>query len=974
MRAWIQLIVLAILLLMAAVPAASKPDLLSQAEQAYGADDYSRALNLYEQIAERYPDSPLACLRKAQCLAGLELWDESKAAFEHLGVIGAMDADARLAYGDMLKDAGQLAQAIEQYNIVLYGENAPQAPPATPLAVSRQDNQSPVVAREVQSAPPAAAITVEYIEPVQPSVPAPAPVSQPAPDPQPQPVAVELASGSLPGASNSLDVLRPQELAGQQAPQPTISRLQANSPGSFYQPGGYLQAGGEDNDNGEDTSRGEDQPDTADDALLQARRYLQLKQYEKAVEQFELYREMTGEELPRDVALDYGDALREAGEADQAEQVFSRLLHKDAADVDAKVGLAKTLAKRGELEDALYLLDQIYQSEEALLKAYVARAYAFLVNGYVADAWSDLGEAMAIDPNHPDVVAMEQELSQYEVEMAQVLPNEPALRADALFNRGDYAKAQSLYEQVVRSDPGNTRAWLRLATMYRWDSLWADSLGAYEEYLSSQPYDYEARLRYAQVLYYERYLSEAENELADMISDPDIPVEIYEEALVVYAAVLNALGRQQEAAEWYREALVFLPHDVSARSQYAGLLAAMGDYDAAVNQYKAALKDDPTSGEATMGLARTYAWQGEQGKAQELYDDIGMTDPYYGASRVGKAYSHYWEGDRAQALAEAAEAARYDPDNSELATLRAALTETRDPALTVDWRQFEDSDDNDKRSLTTRVDVPLTADGARLSIEHEDFKLDSTARNEESTGTYTRGSVTVPLNDDVSTTLRAGYLDIDNGNLDPAVDDYTYGAAVNVQLNDKWDMGAGYSEYTFYDTTQLARNGIEVEEFNVSSNNKVARDTNFIADYGWGDLSDGNDRDRVSLTLQRNYTRPGTGRLFYGLAYRYLDYTQDLNSGYWDPSNYNYAEVYADWYDLSDRKFKFDGGLGWGIDNADGQEASSAFRYHVGMRTYPFGDRFLLRAGYRSSEAQGTAATGPGYESEEWYLTGVVSF
>jgi len=59
------------------------------------------------------------------------------------------------------------------------------------------------------------------------------------------------------------------------------------------------------------------------------------------------------------VRLEYADALRQAGTLGEAEAEYNRVLHDDAANTEAKIGLSKVLAQSGRIDEAMYLLDQL---------------------------------------------------------------------------------------------------------------------------------------------------------------------------------------------------------------------------------------------------------------------------------------------------------------------------------------------------------------------------------------------------------------------------------------------------------------------------------------------------------------------------------------------------------------------------------------------------------------------------------------
>jgi len=174
--------------------------------------------------------------------------------------------------------------------------------------------------------------------------------------------------------------------------------------------------------------------------------------------------------------------------------------------------------------------------------------------------------------------------------------------------------------------------------------------------------------------------------------------------------------------------------------------------------------------------------------------------------------------------------------------------------------------------------------------------------------------------------------------------------------------------------TELARNNIGINETWVTSDWTVDDNTRISTIYAYGDLDDGNQRNSAGVNVRKSAQWAGRGRLQYGVAGRFLSYDHDLNNGYWDPHNYRYGEVYADWLDLSDNPILIDAGVGFGVDKESGRSVDTVFRYNIGIRKPFLNNRLQVRAGYASSDAETNATTGPGYEYESWYLRGDYAF
>jgi tetratricopeptide (TPR) repeat protein len=972
-------------------------DARNLAEQAYAAGDFQTALERYQQIVREYPTDAAAWRRIGQIHSHYRRWSEAVTAYERLVSLGSADNEARMEYGDALRQSGDLEGAVKQYSLVADGGGSATSRPSTAPGPPLSELVDAVAPTPVEHAGTAPGTPGGFRQSADSLAQAePAPVAAQA-TPSSTVVRVETQAPEV------VQPVIPAEVVAQptymvrevRAADMAEADAAAGSPVVFFM------------ERDEDADGAEETPRSAEEWLTSARSHAAVEEWLAAVEAYEEYLALEAGDTA--LMLEYADALREAGYLDQAEAEYSKLLHSDPESADARIGLAKVLALDGELEEAMYLLDQIELDPRKLTTVRLTRAYCYFVNGYVLEAWQDIGDVLALDPANAQAIELllqgafneEQwqavrsalavnpanaealELMDMIVASERLkymgLPGEGADRAEALFLRGEYEEAKREFEEQARRDPLNARTWLRLGTIYRWEEDWEESLAAYEEYLRMEPDDPEARLRYAQALLYSGAAQDAVDELEMLLRDPDVEIDTYEAALLVYASALNAVGRSEEALEWYEEALMFTPHNLEARVAYGDTLAGMQRNAEAVEQYNLALREDPTYEPAKLGLARAQAWSGELAEAAVTYDTVSASSPHYASSRIGKAYAYLWQGDRARARALADEAARLDPDNPDLPPLYEALESAPVvaggvPVVGFTWSQSHDSDDNDVCVNLTRVTAPVGDSGVVLSLSNEDFKLDNTLRGEESIGHHTRLRMTTPVGRRTTWTLEGSYLDVENSGA-PELQEWNWGTSFNVGLTDDWRGSAGYRTQVFYDTTELVRNNIRLDETWVQAERRVIdADTWLIGRYAFGDLSDGNERHSWALNLRRSAMWAASGRLDYGVAFRVLNYKLNLNSGYWDPHNYRYGEFYADWLDLSDRPVLIDAGIGWGLDKETNTDTDTVFRYNVGLRKRLLHDRLTLRAGYSSSDASTNASTGPGYEYESWYLGGEYVF
>lgn len=74
------------------------------------------------------------------------------------------------------------------------------------------------------------------------------------------------------------------------------------------------------------------------------------------------------------------------------------------------------------------------------------------------------------------------------------------LMADLFVMRKEYAKAETIYRELLNAAPDDQAVRLRLAEVLSWTKRYGESIALYEKILESRPDDVQVRRRYAQVL------------------------------------------------------------------------------------------------------------------------------------------------------------------------------------------------------------------------------------------------------------------------------------------------------------------------------------------------------------------------------------------------------------------------------------------------------------------------------------------
>lgn len=163
------------------------------------------------------------------------------------------------------------------------------------------------------------------------------------------------------------------------------------------------------------------------------------------------------------------------------------------------------------------------------------------------------------------------------------------LRADSAFVAGDFARARTLYEQVLAADSLNERALWRLALLDSWDGHLDRSLQ-----------------RFARA----RRLDPTNTDL-----------------MVAEARVLSWAGRTGDAVTVYDSVLVKDSSRVDALAGRAQSIAWAGDLDRAEGLWRSALAGHPDDATLLVGLAQTLYWKGEPGLARSYVDRARAVAP-----------------------------------------------------------------------------------------------------------------------------------------------------------------------------------------------------------------------------------------------------------------------------------------------------------------------------------------------------------
>ncbi len=345
-------------------------------------------------------------------------------------------------------------------------------------------------------------------------------------------------------------------------------------------------------------------------------------------------------------------------------------------------------------------------------------------------------------------------------------------------------------------------------------------------------------------------------------------------------AQMLAWGKDYDGAiTVYRTVLRDHPSMAGARKGLASVLGWQGRYDNAIVQYRKVLKENPADIEAMLGMGRVLAWNGDYKASMAMYRNVLAKDSSNREARIGLGRTLWWSGDRNGADKEIGEVLDVYPDNSEARSLREKIRGERGPTLSLDFAVSDDSDDNHLEIYRAGGYYSPIA-GLKLNLIFSQFEASRFSDRSRARSLGLRVSYRPLKKTTISS--RIAFLSLDT----PAnpTSEMTGGISATQLLPGDTRAGAGYSHYALFDTAQLIRNNIRLDEFFTYISGKVIY-VDLTTGIKYADYSDGNARKDFFVDISRNFDYD---EIVFTAGYRldYRDFDKDLNNGYFDPSSF----------------------------------------------------------------------------------------
>jgi Flp pilus assembly protein TadD len=186
------------------------------------------------------------------------------------------------------------------------------------------------------------------------------------------------------------------------------------------------------------------------------------------------------------------------------------------------------------------------------------------------------------------------------------------------FTSMNRADAQATLQQLAaayKAKPKDKSVIIYYAAALRTDGQAGQAIAVLEEGMAQYPKDVDIRLAYAKALTAGGRFDQALNVLDDSIS-PDQPDW---NALSVKGAILDQMGRNQEARAVYKQALTIAPDEASLEANIGLSYAMTNDLVSAETHLRTATKMRNSSSQIRQNLALIIGLQGRFDEARALF-------------------------------------------------------------------------------------------------------------------------------------------------------------------------------------------------------------------------------------------------------------------------------------------------------------------------------------------------------------------
>lgn len=360
---------------------------------------------------------------------------------------------------------------------------------------------------------------------------------------------------------------------------------------------------------------------------------------------------------------------REQEEFDRAVIEYREVLSTNPDSAEAYYGLGVIDRRNGRYERAVSMQKKVLELDPSNVNAFAELSYNHYLlsrhyiatTGYYHRAWWLLAN------NWGDIYGVWGEYPANIEQMRAILLEDPGncdlryLLAQELQNHNRNKEAVREYRLLLKYCPNHIGARIALADIFSYSpATYSWAIRETLEILKREPDNYEAHLRLARLYAWSQQNNASVSQYAWCIHKRPDELGVRMEL----AQVLAYAKRYNEAIRQYEIVLAQNPNRDDARMELARLFSYNNRIEDAIRQYEVVLKRDPNNFEASFALANLYSWDRRYyHRAIDLYRKLFLKYPKNLEARMDYGRLLYERGEFSQAEKAYRDAIVLEPDN-----------------------------------------------------------------------------------------------------------------------------------------------------------------------------------------------------------------------------------------------------------------------------------------------------------------------
>lgn len=346
-------------------------------------------------------------------------------------------------------------------------------------------------------------------------------------------------------------------------------------------------------------------------------------------------------------------AHHQAGRLAEAEQAYRQILQQQPDHGDAQNLLGALLCQRGQLDDAIPLLESACAQLPHFLEARMNLAKALRMADRPAEALAAAEHVLATSPDRADALILKarclrrmgQPDKAKEI-LERLLVLSPQM-LDAHLNLGDLLQesepdaAATHYEAVLKQAPGHTGALNNLALIHKRAGRLEPARQLLEHVVRLKPTMHEALNNLGNVLLDLGLTEEAVSAYRQAsTAAPDNPL-----AFIHLGNALRLAGHTDEARATLEACLQRWRNHSGAHNNLGILLDLGGDHHAAIHEFQSALQNTPQDADIWANLSGALLATGDRAGARQACEHALSLQPDSATARFAMANIQLLEGD-----------------------------------------------------------------------------------------------------------------------------------------------------------------------------------------------------------------------------------------------------------------------------------------------------------------------------------------